>query len=167
METNPASEQLKPRNAFVTIIIVVGIILALVINLYSLLNSWSMIGYADWEFQPLLSREGVPELFHSVKKCLLVKMLTALVATACIIFFLFKLLRGKRYGFWGFVITSVVATAVHIIMSNFVVKGFQKIDVEIPYDTLIQIAWTLATIAILYAVLQIKKDGVNWWRQLE
>jgi len=31
----------------------------------------------------------------------------------------------------------------------------------------IQFGWTLATIAILYAVLQIKKDGVSWWRRLE
>lgn len=87
----------------------------------------------------MLSREGITELFHSVKDYLLLKMLVAIVATACIIFFLVKL-QGKRYGFWGFAITSVVATAVHIIMSSFVVKAFQKIDVEIPYNIPIQIA---------------------------
>ena len=167
METCNTLDQTNSRNAFVTIVIVAGIILTLVINLYSLLNSWSMMGYADWEFQPLLSREGVTELFHSVKDYLLLKMPVVIVATACIIFFLVKLLQGKRYGFWGFVVTSVVATAVHIIMSSFVVKAFQKIDVEISSNTMLQIAWTLATIAILYAVLQIRKDGVSWWRRLE
>ena len=126
-----------------------------------------MMGYADREFQPILSREGITELFHSVKDYLLLKMLVAIVATACIIFFLVKLLRGKRYGFWGFAITSVVAMAVHIVMSSLVVNAFQKFDVEIPYKIPIQIAWTLATIAILYAVLQIKKDGVSCWRRLE
>lgn len=126
-----------------------------------------MIGYADWEFQPLLSREGIPELFHSVKNYLLLKMLTAIVATACIIFFLVKLLQGKRYGFWGFAATSVVATAVHIIMSSLVVNAFQKIGVEIPYSIPIQIIWTLATIAILFAVFQIRKNEVSCWRQLE
>lgn len=134
METNNKSEQTKPCNTFVTILIVVGIILTLVINLYSLLNSWSMMGYADREFQPILSREGITELFHSVKDYLLLKMLVAIVATACIIFFLVKLLRGKRYGFWGFAITSVVAMAVHIVMSSLVVNAFLKMGVELPYD---------------------------------
>lgn len=63
--------------------------------------------------------------------------------------------------------TSVVATAVHIVMSSLVVNAFQKINVEIPYIIPIQIAWTLATIALLYAVLQIKKEGVSCWRRLE
>lgn len=39
MEANPKSERSKPRSAFVTVVIVAGIILTLVINLYSLLNS--------------------------------------------------------------------------------------------------------------------------------
>ena len=167
METNSKSEQTTSRNAFVTILIVVGIILTLVINLYSLLNSWSMMGYADWEFQPLLSREGVAELFHSVKHCLLWDMLVAIVAAVCVIFFLVKLLQGKRYGFWGFAVTSIAATSVKVVMAYLIVNAFKKIEVELPHNIPIQIAWTLATIAILYAVLQIRKDGVSWWRRLE
>jgi len=63
--------------------------------------------------------------------------------------------------------TSIVATAVHIIMSSLAMNAFQKIGVELPYNIPIQIAWTLATIALLYAALQIKKEGVSWWRRLE
>ena len=53
------------------------------------------------------------------------------------------------------------------VMSSLVVNAFLKMDVELPYDIPIQIAWTLATIALLYAVLQIKKDGVSCWGPLE
>ena len=134
METNNTLEPSKPRNAFVTIVIVVGIILACFLAIFSLLNSWSMFGYAEWEFQPFFSREGVKDLYHSVHNYLLLEMLVAIVATACIIFFLVKLLQEKRYGFWGFAITSVVAMAVHIVMSSLVVNAFLKMDVELPYD---------------------------------
>lgn len=167
MESNNQKEQLKSRHSLVTIVIVAGILITIIINVLTLLNCWSMIEYADWEFEPYLSREGITELFHSVEDYLFLKMLVTIVATACVIFFLVKLLRGKKYGFWGFAITSVVATAFHAVMSNFVVNAFQKIDVEIPYNTLLQIVWTLATIALLYVVLQIKKNGVSRWEQLE
>lgn len=167
METYNTSDQTNSRHAFITIFIAVEIILAFILVIFSLLNSWSMFGYADWEFQPFLSREGVTELFHSVKKYLLWEMLVAIIATACVIFFLVKLLQGKRYGFWGFVVTSIAATSVQVVLANLIVNAFREIEVEIPHNIPIQIAWTLATIAILYAVLQIRKDGVSWWRRLE
>ena len=167
METNNTLEPSKPRNAFVTIVIVVGIILACFLAIFSLLNSWSMFGYAEWEFQPFFSREGVKDLYHSVHNYLLLEMLVAIVSTACVIFFLVKLLQGKRYGFWGFAITSVVATTVRVVLASLIVNAFREIEVELPHNIPVQFAWTLATIAILYAVLQIKKDGVSWWRRLE
>ena len=94
-------------------------------------------------------------------------MLVAIVATAFIIFFLVKLLQGKRYGFWGFAVTSIAATSVKIVLASLVENAFREIEVEISSNTMLQIAWTLSTIAILYAVLEINKDGVSWWKQLE
>lgn len=156
---NPKSEQTKPRHAFVSIVIVMGIILACILLFLSLLNSWSMFGYADWEFQPFLSREGVTELFHSVKKYLLWEMLVAIIATACVIFFLVKLLQGKRYGFWGFAVSSIAATSVQVVLVSLIVNAFREIEVELPHNIPIQFAWTLATIAILYAVCKSGKTG--------
>ena len=167
METNPQSEQSKPRHAFVSIVIVMGIILACILLFLSLPNYWSMFGYAEWEFQPFFSREGIKELYHSVHNYLLLEMLVAIVATAFIIFFLVKLLQGKRYGFWGFAVTSVVGTAAQVVLSSLVVNAFQQIDVELSHNIPVQIGWTLVTIAILYAVLQIREDGVSCWRRLE
>lgn len=167
METNNKPEQTTIINTFVTIVIAVGIVLASILLILSLLNSWSMFGYAEWEFQPFLSREGVKELFHSVHNYLLLEMLVSIVATACIIFFLVKLLQGKRYGFWGFAVTSVVGTAVQVVLEHLIVNAFREIEVDLPHNIPMQVGWTLATIAILYAVLQTKKNGVSCWKQLE
>ena len=167
MESNNKPEQSPPINTFVTIVIVMGIILACILLFLSLPNYWSMFGYAEWEFQPFFSREGIKDLYHSLHNYLLLEMLVAIVATACIIFFLVKLLQGKRYGFWGFAVTSIVATSVQVVLASLIVNAFREIEVELPHNIPIQFGWTLATIAILYAVLQIKKDGVSWWMRLE
>lgn len=167
METNHKSEQSNSRHAFVTIFIAVGIILACILLFLSLPNYWSMFGYAEWEFQPFFSREGIKDLYHSLHNYLLLEMLVAIVTTACIIFFLVKLLQGKRYGFWGFAVTSIVATAVQVILGRLIVNAFREIEVELPHNIPIQVGWTLTTIAILYAVLQTRKEGVSCWKQLE
>ena len=167
METNNKPEQTTIINTFVTIVIALGIVLASILLILSLLNSWSMFGYAEWEFQPFLSREGVKELFHSVHNYLLLEMLVSIFATACVIFFLVKLLQGKKYGFWGFAVTSVVGTAVQVVLEHLIVNAFREIEVELPHNIPIQVGWTLATIAILYAVLQTRKDGVGCWKQLK
>ena len=167
METNNKPEQSPPINTFGTIVIVMGIILACILLFLSLPNYWSMFGYAEWEFQPFFSREGIKDLYHSLHNYLLLEMLVAIVATACIIFFLVKLLQGKRYGFWGFAVTSVVGTAVQVVLGHLIINAFREIEVELPHNIPIQVGWTLATIAILYAVLQTRKEGVSCWKQLE
>ena len=167
METNNKPEQSPPINTFGTIVIVMGIILACILLFLSLPNYWSMFGYAEWEFQPFFSREGIKDLYHSLHNYLLLEMLVAIVATACIIFFLVKLLQGKRYGFWGFAVTSVVGTAVQVVLEHHIVNAFREIEVELPHNIPSQVGWTLATIAILYAVLQTRKEGVSCWKQLE
>ena len=167
METNYKTEQTEPLNVFVTIVIVVGIVLASILLILSLLNSWSMFGYAEWEFQPFFSREGIKDLYHSLHNYLLLEMLVAIVATACIIFFLVKLLQGKRYGFWGFAVTSVVGTAVQVVLEHLIMNAFREIEVDLPHNIPIQVGWTLATIAIIYAVLQTRKEGVSCWKQLD
>lgn len=167
METNYKTEQTGPHNVFATIVVVVGIVLASILLILSLLNSWSMFGYAEWEFQPFLSREGVTELYHSLHNYLLLEMFVSIFATACVIFFLVKLLQGKKYGFWGFAVTSVVGTAVQVVLEHLIVNAFREIEVELPHNIPIQVGWTLATIAILYAVLQTRKEGVSCWKQLE
>ena len=167
METNEKIDQPKDRHALITIVIVAGILFTLIINALTVLNCWSMIGYAQWEFGAFSHDPDIQEAHRTVFDVLLVQMLVVIVSTVFIMFFYAKLLGWKKWGFWGYAITSVVTTAAIVVMSSYITKAFSMIDVDVPNNNFIQIAWTLAIIVILYAILQIKKKGLSCWEQLE
>lgn len=167
METNESVLQKKSRNPIVIIVIIASMLVTILVNALSLLKGWSMIEYVGWEFEPLLHKEGVKESYDLVTSLLLGKMLVTIVATICIIFFSVMLLRWKKYGFWGVIITSVLDAIANIIVYVLVAKAFMKVDVNISYNPLVQVVWTVVTIALLFAALQIRKNGVSCWKQLE
>ena len=167
METTEIKEQPKSRHPLVTIVIVAGMALTLIINVLTLLNCWSMIGYAQWEFGAFTHDPDIQEAHRTVFFVLLAQMLVAIVSAVFIMVFYAKLLEWKKRGFWGFMIASVVAATANVIMSGYITKAFSKIDVDIPNNILFQITWMLATIGILYAVLRIRGNGVSCWEQLE
>ena len=157
---------MKSPNLLVVILIVAGMFLTIILNMLSLLNCWELIGYADWEFQPFLYKPVVAEAFHSVRINLLVYMQVTIVFVVCVLFFLIMILRWKKYGFWGYVIVSVVATIIKAILLLRVMKAFRLINVDTPSNVPLQIAWTFITIALLFGILQIRKNGVSFWKQL-
>lgn len=167
METTEIKEQPKSRHPLVTIVIVAGMALTLIINVATLMNCWSMIGYAQWEFGAFSHDPDIQEAHRTVFFVLLALMLVVIVSTVFIMFFYAKLLGWKKWGFWGYSITSVVTAAATIVMSSYITKAFSMIDVDVSGNIPFQIAWTLAIIALLYAVLRIKKNGVSCWEQLE
>jgi hypothetical protein len=67
------------------------------------------------------------------------------------IIFTVMLFQWKKLGFWGLVVSSVVVLIINLI-----------IGIEI-----IQLVPGLIGVVVLYGVLQIKKDGVTAWENLE
>ena len=66
MEANNQIEQPKFRHPITTIIIVAGMLLTLIINALTLLNCWSMIGYAQWDFGALTHDQDIQEVRQTV-----------------------------------------------------------------------------------------------------
>ena len=167
METTERKERPKDRHPLVTVVIVVGMLLTLIINALTVLNCWSMIGYAHWEFGAFTHDPDIQEVRRTVFDVLLAQMLVAIVATVFIMIYYVKLMEWKKRGFWGFVIASVVAAAANVVMSGYVTEAFSMIDVDVPNNNVIRIVWTVFTITLLYAVLRIRKNGVSCWEQFE
>ena len=61
------------------------------------------------------------------------------------------LFNWKKIGFWGFTISAIIT----LIINLYIGVG------------IIQSVWGLAGIAILYVILQIKKDDVDTWTNLD
>ena len=67
------------------------------------------------------------------------------------VFYSILLLKWKKNGFWGFVVTAV---SIMIINLNFGMEINSQL-------------FGLISIAILYGVLHLKKDGASTWSKLE
>ena len=72
------------------------------------------------------------------------------LVSIAMVYFAFMILRGKKFGFWGVVAGSLVALAINLSIGM----------------NLGQSLIGLIGIVLLYAVLQIKKDGVSAWDNL-
>lgn len=167
METSDQSKQTKHRNPKIAILISLGMVVVVFFCWFTISNCWGIVEYAEWEFYPLLDRTDATEAFHLVQNLLFAQMLLAIVSSIVILFFLVKILRWKKYGFWGMVVTAVVTTTFYVISSLRVVKAFKLIEVGLSYDPIQQVAWGVAPIALLFLILQIKQNGVSCWKQLE
>jgi len=67
------------------------------------------------------------------------------------IIFAVMLLRWKKFGFWGFIASSILVLIINL-----------NIGIGIG-----QLVLGLVGVAILYGILQIKKDNVTAWENLE
>jgi len=78
--------------------------------------------------------------------------ITITFLTIASIFFIVQILRWKMIGFTGYVAIIVIVLIISLLISNL---------------SLIRVIYAIAGIVILYAVLQIKKDGKSAWKELE
>lgn len=77
-------------------------------------------------------------------------MLLGVVSVANVVFAV-MLWQWKKIGFWGFVVSSIVALILNLIIGLGIGQSL----------------FGLVGIAVLYGVLQIKKDNVSAWDYLE
>lgn len=89
-------------------------------------------------------REEAPEVSQSL-------LLLLAFLTLSNVFFAAMLLRWKKLGFWGFVITSAAAFILNLMMGMDILRSVLG----------------MAGLLILYAILQIKKDDTSAWENLE
>ena len=70
-------------------------------------------------------------------------------------------------GFWGAVITAVIVAIINIILMNLVQQDYLSIGLRLDYNPIIQVIATPISLLIFWAILQIKKNGISCWKQLE
>lgn len=97
----------------------------------------------------------------------LIMQVVAAISGICMIVFYAQLLKWKKSAFWSFVIVAVVAAIINIIMMHFVQQDYALIGLSYDTNPWMQILATPISLLILWAILQIKKDGVSCWSLLE
>jgi uncharacterized membrane protein YuzA (DUF378 family) len=80
-----------------------------------------------------------------------VQIIMALLAIANIVFVI-QLFRWKMIGFIGYTATAVIAIVIHLFIGD---------------SSITQLIYGVLSIAILYAILQIKNNKKSAWEELE
>jgi hypothetical protein len=107
-----------------------------------ILNSLSVLAY-------LFAGDAVSKnLPHGISNTMMSILIGGALANA---FFSFMLLQWKRWAFWGCIITSLVAFSVNLSIGI----GLGRLILG------------LAGVVILYGVMQIRKNGISAWSNLQ
>ncbi len=150
METNELNTQEKQRHGFVTFWFWFGIVANVITVILNFVTYQGMKSY------------DVPGMNTHI----LIMQIVGVVAGIALIVCYSMLLNWKKNGFWGIVVVAVVACVANVVMMDLLKRDFQSMGLIVNLKPRIQILSTLASIAILWAILQIKKNGVKCWDQL-
>lgn len=164
-QVNIEQEKLRPKFVsfwlwFCIFVNIIGIIRSIVA--YQSLGNLGNLG-----MNLIIQGVDLEPFSEAIQPHVLILQIVAFVSGVLIITGYSKLLHWKKSGFWIIVITAIVTAIVNIIMMNFIKHDYALVNLYYKYNPILQSISTLFSILILWAILQIKRDGVRYWKNLE
>ena len=136
------------------------------VNIISIISSVGV--YESLDYPGKLSQGVDLDSFRvAIRPHIIILQIVAFVSGVLIITGYSKLLRWKKSGFWIIVITAIATAVVNTVMMNFIKHDYALVHLYYYYNPIYQFIATPASILILWAILQIKRDGVRYWKNLE
>ena len=167
METNVLNEQTKQRHGFVTFWLWLGII-STAISIPSSIFSYNQLTNLGYIGVQLINAGVDLESFNfAIQIHTEMMMLIGAVSGVLMIVFYSKILRWKKNGFWGMVITAGITAIFNMIVLYMIQNDYIQIGLTYNINPMISVIATPFSILILWAILQIKKNGVSCWENLE
>jgi len=157
----------KERHGFITFWLWFGII----INV--LIASLSLLMYLNFKKLGIYG-EGLTisgydlnsfDAFYSNYN-LITSMCTFLCAILCIIFISY-IFKWRKLGFWSIVVNNIFFGIINLIMMIYIENEYPKIRLASYVTQQAIITIILISPFILWAVLQIKKNGISCWKLLK
>ena len=161
------SSTTKDRHGFVTFWLWLGIIgsalgTALDILLYQNLTN---LGYLGMDL--IINGVDITPFTEAIRPHILIWQIVTVIGGVCLIICYSLLLKWKKKGFWGAIVIAIILAIVNVIMTNLVKQDYLLIGLSLNLDPIIQVIATPISLIILWATLQIKKNGVSCWKLLE
>lgn len=157
----------KKRHGFVTFWLWMGIIGCCISIPSSIVTYQNMknLGYVG--MQLITAGIDITPFNDAIGTHVLILQAVAAISGICMIVFYAQLLKWKKSAFWSFVIVAVAVAIINVIMMHFVQQDYALIGMSYNLNPWMQVIATPLSLLILWAILQIKKDGVSCWSQLE
>ena len=158
--------QTRKRHGFVTFWLWLGIIANLITGILSLdLKNYfeTLYFYSQNSYSFLFGGSAASQ----IETLGLILTVIAVIASILGIIFYINLLRWKKNAFWGLVVTALIVAIADVIVMNLMKEAFLQGGLVLNWSPTMQIIITPISILILFGILQISKNGVSCWKNLE
>lgn len=160
----------KKRNGFVTFWIRLSIITNLIVIPWGFTVYIKLYNSFKYELMmPPLNKLNTEHLLEIVDHYVHISIIVLMIGCIVAVVFLSKILHWKKSGFWGLACTSIIINIISVINEKAFVSAGLSYGITLFHGTIptmVLFAPPLS-IFILWAVLQIRKNGVSCWRHLK
>ena len=180
ISSNPTLPKDKERHGFVTFWLWLMIVFGVFGIVYSILSSQKINGDIDQTFRNLyeyseylnLDKSTLSDFKDSAHTHSNLIVVCSLISAICSIIFIVLILDWKKVGFWCWACASFVFGVINVVLMNLLVKDYALLaSLNLPLDLGVNPNLMLIPIPIgiliLWAILQIKKNGISCWKLLE
>lgn len=157
------------RHGFVTFWLWLGIIINIISAPFSLITYQNLKNLGEYGMQLIIAGVDIQPSVETIATHALVMQIVAVLSAIILIIGYRKLLNWQKSGFWINACAGVIGCVVNIFMMHSIGQEYLKLGLSIfQTQQLIMTAIGCAvSILILWAILQIRKDGVSCWKQLK
>lgn len=159
--------QEKQRPGFVTFWLWLGIIMSVISIPFSVMEFQNFTNLGDLGMQLIVAGVDISPFSDAIAPHVLILQAVAVISSICIIVFNAMILQWRKSGFWGILVMTVLVGMINVIMMRLIQKDYALIGLRFNWEPLLQFVVSPLSIVVLWAILHIKKNGVNCWRQLE
>lgn len=159
----------RQRNGFVTFWLWFGIICSIISGIFGSIqmSSYSNLGYYGIQ----LVSEGI-DISHAasqLEKASTILMITTIVSAICLIIGYSLLLKWRKAGFWLIIVAAIVLSCINLYAFGQISDAYSEIGLYLDstITTITLVAGSFISWIILWAILQIKKNGISCWSQLD
>lgn len=157
----------KKRAGFVTFWLWFGIIANIISPIVSVINYQGYKNLGNYGIQLINLGVDISSFSSEVGIYVIALQAFTVIASVLLIVAYSQLLNWNKRGFY----ISLVVTVLNAIANPLLLKGISSVWMNygllLNINTMLLIVSPLVSALILWAILQIKKDGVSCWKQLQ
>ncbi len=159
----------RQRNGFVTFWLWLGIVCSVFSGIFGsiVMSSYSNLGY--YGIQLVAAGVDYSHAASQLEDASIMLVITNILAAICNLIGYIMLLKWKKTGFWLIIIATVVVSSIIIYAMGIISEAYSEIGLYLDstVTTITQVVGSFIGWIILWAILQIKKNGISCWSQLD
>lgn len=157
----------KKRAGFVTFWLWFGIIANIISPIVSVINYQGYKNLGNYGIQLINLGVDISSFSSEVGIYVIALQAFTVIASVLLIVAYSQLLNWNKRGFYIFLVVTVLNAIANPLLLKGISSVWMKYELLLNINTMLLIVSPLVSALILWAILQIKKDGVSCWKQLQ